>query len=131
MECLPYVRQYDKCPECGGRIQYRTITCVNGAVQYRCECLAPSCRWWTNVPHSAGGRSEQNRRAKWGQKVKSRDHYTCQRCGSTEDVEAHHIIPYAGNLALRYDLTNGITLCRKCHNAEHPWRVGKDWGGVP
>ena len=128
MDCLPYVPRFDKCPECGGRIQYRPITCTNGAVQYRCECLQPPCRWWTNVPHAGNDKcSEINRRNRWARKVKARDGYVCQRCGSTEDLEAHHKVPYAGNLSLRYDVDNGITLCRNCHNMEHPWRNDKDW----
>jgi hypothetical protein len=48
-----------------------------------------------------------------------RDNYACQKCGSTKDIEAHHIIPR------RYkectdDLENYKTLCVNCHRSIEP-----------
>jgi len=39
----------------------------------------------------------------------------CQLCGSTHRLEVHHIIEKGKNPALIYDITNMITLCKKCH----------------
>jgi 5-methylcytosine-specific restriction endonuclease McrA len=40
----------------------------------------------------------------------------CKYCGSEYDVHAHHIIPWKLCEEKRFDLENGITLCRSCHS---------------
>lgn len=50
----------------------------------------------------------------WAKVVKERDGYKCQRCGSKENLHAHHILP----IATEYDawhIDNGITFCVECH----------------
>ena len=65
----------------------------------------------------------KNRRGKhgaWARAVISRDHATCQKCGMADvELHAHHIKSFSEFPELRWDLTNGITLCHKCHWAEH------------
>ena len=57
---------------------------------------------------------------KWVSAVMSRDKATCQECGATEvELHAHHIKSYKDHPELRFDLSNGITLCYKCHWALH------------
>lgn len=53
---------------------------------------------------------------KWRSKVKKRDGYKCLRCHSGTNLTAHHIIPFAISPELRFKLSNGVTLCRECHN---------------
>lgn len=59
----------------------------------------------------------------WRYSVLSRDNYTCQ--GKADEhhsqLHAHHIKSYAKYPELRYDVNNGITLCRSCHIKEHSW----------
>jgi len=56
----------------------------------------------------------------WRDKVFARDGYTCQKCHKYDlKLNAHHIEPFIKNPELRYDLSNGITLCVKCHREEH------------
>ena len=43
----------------------------------------------------------------------------CEKCGATENLEAHHIIKWADYPKGRVDLENGMCLCRKCHTEEH------------
>lgn len=43
-----------------------------------------------------------------------RDNNTCQYCGSKEDLQVHHIISRK-NSNTKYDVDNGITLCKRCH----------------
>ena len=50
-------------------------------------------------------------------KGKERDLYTCQVCGSKEDVEGHHILNYQYGGSANID--NIVTLCRKCHRKVH------------
>lgn len=58
---------------------------------------------------------------KWRENVYSRDHYTCQSCGSSESgtLNAHHIENYSENIDKRTCLDNGITLCESCHTDFH------------
>ena len=54
----------------------------------------------------------------WRATVFKRDNYTCAMCGSCgEKLEAHHIQSWADVEHLRYDVTNGIALCKQCHRS--------------
>lgn len=58
--------------------------------------------------------------AQWRKKVFERDGYTCQMCGVKGGVlNAHHIKKYSEFPNLRYDLDNGVTLCKGCHRKVH------------
>lgn len=52
---------------------------------------------------------------KWRKQVYVRDGYTCKMCGAKKKLEAHHIKLWAHFPELRFDVNNGITLCKKCH----------------
>jgi len=53
----------------------------------------------------------------WRKAVFERDNFTCQKCGKRGcKLEAHHIKEWADFPELRYDVDNGQTLCKKCHN---------------
>ena len=51
----------------------------------------------------------------WRDAVFQRDGYLCVDCGDGGYLEAHHIKAFADYPDLRFDLTNGKTLCIKCH----------------
>jgi len=54
----------------------------------------------------------------WRDAVFDRDHYTCQKCGATNTyIQAHHIVPFADHPEVAYELENGITLCKRCHES--------------
>lgn len=55
----------------------------------------------------------------WVEKVLERDNFTCVKCGSTKDIQAHHIIPISVDFMLSADIDNGETLCKKCHTQIH------------
>jgi len=56
----------------------------------------------------------------WRQEVIKRDNFTCQYCGDTNiRIVAHHLESYLANPKLRYELSNGITLCVPCHTDFH------------
>jgi 5-methylcytosine-specific restriction endonuclease McrA len=53
----------------------------------------------------------------WRKSVFERDNHTCQECGKRGGyLEAHHVKPFAFFPELRYELSNGQTMCRPCHN---------------
>lgn len=51
----------------------------------------------------------------WRAEVITRDDRTCQFCASRKNLTAHHIVAASVNPDLRYEVRNGITLCRNCH----------------
>lgn len=52
----------------------------------------------------------------WRSFVFQRDNYTCQKCTAKGVyLMAHHKKSWANYPELRYDISNGITLCKKCH----------------
>lgn len=58
---------------------------------------------------------------RWRFDVFARDHFTCQRCGDARggNLRAHHVKSFAVHPELRFEVSNGITLCRTCHDAHH------------
>lgn len=58
----------------------------------------------------------------WQNEVFKRDDYTCQCCGKRGGVlHAHHLESFSDNPDLRFDISNGITLCENCHS---PNKIG-------
>ena len=53
---------------------------------------------------------------KWIKQVTARDK-VCQCCGSNQNIDIHHIKPYAKHKDLRVDVNNGIALCELHHSA--------------
>lgn len=60
-----------------------------------------------------------DRYKKWRKAVFVRDLFHCQHCGSPEHIQAHHIKSWMRCEEQRYDVSNGITLCRSCHLKAH------------
>lgn len=55
----------------------------------------------------------------WRKKVFIRDNFTCQGKDCDTDsvyITAHHILSFANYPELRFDVNNGITLCKDCHS---------------
>lgn len=95
------------------------------------ECQKIHCRnisQWENNPNFKGGIGSKNqieRRSnkfkKWRISVFERDKYTCIDCGKIGGtLHAHHILPFATHKELRFEISNGKTLCMHCHKKYHP-----------
>lgn len=77
-------------------------------------------------PGWKGGGSPERQRlyasAQWRalrRRLRRRAAGMCEVCGSTDELHAHHIKPWASHPDLRLDLDNLMLLCAPCHRAEH------------
>lgn len=61
-------------------------------------------------------RSIENK--KWVRFIKKRDSHLCRICGCRGDV-AHHLYSYNNYKELRFEKSNGLTLCVVCHEEFH------------
>jgi 5-methylcytosine-specific restriction endonuclease McrA len=57
--------------------------------------------------------------ADWRKKILKRDKKTCKMpgCKSKAKLQVHHIRKWSSASALRYEISNGITLCSTCHKS--------------
>ena len=59
----------------------------------------------------------------WRINIFERDEYKCKKCNSNKKIQAHHIKNFASlyheDDRILYDIENGITFCKKCHNEFH------------
>ncbi len=121
-----------KCDICGGiyNIQYKgyITNCANKDMCKKCyyQLLQDQSKEETpnyNPNLEAELRKRRNYDGKiinWRKQVFIRDDYTCWKCGKKGGYKnAHHINPYHKNKELRYDVNNGITLCKECHIEYH------------
>lgn len=79
-----------------------------------------------NNPRWKGGITPKNRKLRetiayklWRIQIFERDKFLCQMpdCDKVERfLNAHHIKKFSDYPKLRFDINNGITLCKKCHN---------------
>lgn len=53
----------------------------------------------------------------WRGAVLARDGKRCQfpNCRRRSKLQIHHIVPWSKSASLRYAVSNGITLCTRCH----------------
>lgn len=62
--------------------------------------------------------------AQWRSSIFERDLYTCQFCDDRAcKLNAHHIVRWVDSIELRFELSNGITLCEDCHKKVHKWDI--------
>lgn len=80
------------------------------------------CRYKSSIRVDSDKRRSY-RYKKWITAVYERDNFTCQQCFSSGNIHAHHIKAWSSHPELRYDLSNGITLCQDCHQKIHGRKI--------
>lgn len=79
--------------------------------------------WNGNIHPLDKKRDKLDRRCKqyreWRKEVLKRDEYKCTKCNNKKRLEAHHIKKFSKYKELRFELDNGITLCKECHKEIH------------
>lgn len=115
------------CVICGGKYivrryrQFITKCCSRRCQRIHCGRLNSG----ENHPNWKGGISSRSWKAKkWERVVKKRDGYVCTVCSSKEGIQAHHIKRWEEYPELRYNISNGVTLCGQHHAKEHPGLEG-------
>lgn len=58
----------------------------------------------------------------WSKKVRERDGHKCVECGAQGKLHAHHVKHWKLHPELRFEVSNGVTLCPVCHQKAHGWR---------
>ena len=126
----------------GGTVEKKCVVCGITFTVDICHSLSNPCIFcsrkckgiWTsenskgeNNPCWRGGSTPKSQLIRtsekystWRTSVFTRDNFTCQKCGQHNGyLHAHHIKEFAKFPMLRFEISNGRTLCRKCHKETH------------
>jgi 5-methylcytosine-specific restriction endonuclease McrA len=125
----PFSKTKVICPECGiNFIQKRSKlcrSCANIGIERPFCAGINNWRW-------KGGITTENQKIRhsmeynqWRRLVFRRDNFKCQFCGQVGGkLQADHIKPFNAFLELRFDVSNGRTLCIECHKKTPTYLVG-------
>jgi 5-methylcytosine-specific restriction endonuclease McrA len=78
--------------------------------------------WRGGLIHPDARLRSSHQSREWSKEVRARDGHKCVECGATGKLHAHHIKPWKNHPELRWDISNGATLCPPCHQKAHGWR---------
>lgn len=106
------IRQILTCQWCGNK-----FSSINGHL--KTKYCSQNCRYASKRKQDTDKKRNSYEYRQWRDSVYERDNYTCQKCGKTGEIQAHHIKAWKDHKELRYDISNGVTLCRTCHENIH------------
>lgn len=69
----------------------------------------------TRFPSKVPSNSETTAYFRWRESVLKRDGYKCVQCGAKDRLEIDHLKPRHLYPSLKFDPSNGQTLCHDCH----------------
>lgn len=121
------------CKQCGN--EFEVIPCELHQIFCTHKCYTDwysenlkgenHCRWDPNLTAKERLNNESRTHSKeyitWRKAIFKRDGYICQVCNELKsgNLNAHHIMGWNKYINLRFDIDNGITLCKKCHDEFH------------
>jgi len=80
------------------------------------------------IKNSRHNELEWRKHCDWRKKIFERDDYMCQTCGERGgELEADHIKMWTLYPNLRYEINNGQTLCKKCHQIKTSQELSVYW----
>lgn len=149
-------QQWEKAKYCSHVCQYKRVRSSGpahrnwsgGEVKKTCEychriymvrrhriATARYCSTECKVRAQDKGISTENERLRRGQRYKTwraavfaRDNFTCVQCGKHGgELNADHIEPFAFNRELRFEVSNGQTLCVQCHRKTPTFGTSLMW----
>lgn len=114
---------YKNCKNCNKEF-YAHITSTRKYCSKKCQgehmIGEKSCRWAGGINARPYKHLKTKAYRDWRTEVFKRDNYTCQDCGNTKEfLHGHHIKSYTKFKELRHEVSNGLTLCIKCHIEYH------------
>ena len=114
-----YSGEWCTCRQCGARfwVQRHTLERVDRRQGRFCSkvCMDKSRE---ALPGEDGetGRHWTARYKRWREAVVERDRGLCSACGDVvAKPHVHHKFAWAQFPALRYEVSNGVTMCKRCH----------------
>lgn len=94
---------------------------------------------WKGINNITNNIRTSNEYYEWRNSIYKRDYFTCQLCGDNtgHNLNVHHIIELnkiiknnnikfigeALKCNILWNINNGITLCKKCHQKQHKHRI--------
>lgn len=118
-------REPKPCQQCGRMIEQGDLPLTTFQRRKFCSkaCADAGGIRYSGEQHArwkGGTRDRPSEQHSWSERVISRDKATCRTCGARGvELHAHHIKSYKNHPELRFELSNGITLCAPCHWAVH------------
>lgn len=112
------------------RVNCICIVCGKEFERHACElkkavgslrfCSASCWHQYNQGENHYGWTGGQNERmnplsARWRKAVRKRDKGRCRLCGEQKELEAHHIRRFGVCPDLRWEVSNGMMLCKRCH----------------
>ena len=120
-----YKRRVSTCPQCNGIIEFAPSRFASGG-QVFCEKECHN-EWMhenqkaENHPSWQGGKTKYPGRGngrdykRLKENIFQRDGFRCTECGTDVGLELHHVKSWSTHPELRYEPTNCLTVCKKCH----------------
>ncbi len=112
-------REATRCMSCGSIAR----TDRKHSEETRQKLSDAAVKQWDRVGRKIDGYTGEERKYYdyeiWRKAVLEHDNYECQHCGSKKKLKVHHMEDYANNPELRTEMSNGIILCKFCHDNFH------------
>ena len=112
--------QVEPCARCG-RSHFMYVITKSNVKPYCLFCgqHQPVPRKLKNASKTKAPQRSAKATSFWSSRVYNRYEGRCAICGSTDRLEAHHIVPWSVDEDCRYNVNNGILLCKKHHDMIH------------